>query len=476
MNKNQIVGRQKEQQILLDCLQSGKAELIAVYGRRRVGKTFLVKNFFEGQFDFYCTGIYDGTKKEQLGNFASALHNATPNRPKPRLSDWFEAFEHLKSYIAGLHKEQIVVFLDEMPWFDTPRSRFLKAFEWFWNSWGADQPNLKIIVCGSATTWIMSKLLGDKGGMHNRITRRIKIAPFTLGETEEMLTRNGVDWDRYQTIQAYMALGGVPFYIQKIKPGYSAAQSIDQLFFDDNAELALEYNILFRSLFSESAKYRQVVECLSRNKRGMTREELVTTLKWQDSGVVSTILEDLCNCDFLRCYSAYGKKERSKMYQLTDMFTLFYLHFVDGYAGGDPNHWSAMADNRSVVAWSGYAFEQVCLCHIPQIKKALGINAIQTDVSSWSCKGTADTKGTQIDLVIERGDRIINLCEMKFSEEPYTVTKAYADWLRERKGIFRDATKSNKALHTTLVTTWGLRPNTYASEIQKVVTMDELFL
>ncbi|MCF0205572.1 MAG: ATP-binding protein, partial [Muribaculaceae bacterium] len=286
MEQKQIVGRYKEQQILHDCLNSKKAELIAVYGRRRVGKTFLVKNFFEGQFDFYCTGIYDGTKKEQLGNFALSLHEAMPNAPKARLTDWFEAFEQLKSYLSGLNKEHIVVFIDEMPWFDTPRSRFLKAFEWFWNSWGADQPNLKIIVCGSATTWIMSKLLGDKGGMHNRVTRRIKVSPFTLREMEEMLMRNGVEWDRYQTVQAYMALGGVPFYIQKIKPGYSAAQNIDQLFFDDNAELSLEYNILFRSLFNESAKYRQVVECLNRHMRGMTREELVAALKWQDSGLV----------------------------------------------------------------------------------------------------------------------------------------------------------------------------------------------
>mgnify|MGYP004446937147 FL=1 len=475
MEQKQIVGRYKEQQILHDCLNSKKAELIAVYGRRRVGKTFLVKNFFEGQFDFYCTGIYDGTKKEQLGNFALSLHEAMPNAPKARLTDWFEAFEQLKSYLSGLNKEHIVVFIDEMPWFDTPRSRFLKAFEWFWNSWGADQPNLKIIVCGSATTWIMSKLLGDKGGMHNRVTRRIKVSPFTLREMEEMLMRNGVEWDRYQTVQAYMALGGVPFYIQKIKPGYSAAQNIDQLFFDDNAELSLEYNILFRSLFNESAKYRQVVECLNRHMRGMTREELVAALKWQDSGLVTTILEDLCNCDFLRCYSAYGKKERGKMYQLTDMFTLFHLHFVDGYSGGDENHWSTMAGGKTVAAWTGYAFEQVCLCHIPQIKKALGINGIQSDISSWTYKGLAGGKGAQIDLVIERGDRIINLCEMKFAEDRYIINKAYADWLRARKSIFRSATKTNKTLHTILVTTWGLHQNMHAAEIQKVITLEDLF-
>ncbi|MCF0192167.1 MAG: ATP-binding protein [Prevotella sp.] len=475
MNRAQIVGRHKEQQILQECIDSNQAELLAVYGRRRVGKTFLIKNYYEGSFDFYCTGIYEGTKKEQLANFATALKEASGSKSKLKLADWFEAFEQLKTYIKSLNKDKIVVFIDEMPWFDTPRSRFLKAFELFWNSWGADQQNLKIIVCGSATTWIMSNLLGDKGGMHNRVTKRLKISPFILAETEELLSKNGIEMDRYQIIQLYMALGGVPYYLQKVKAGYSAAQCIDQLFFEDNAELAIEYNILFRSLFKEGTKYRQVVECLSKNLKGMTREELLNALKWEDTGKVSTILENLCNCDFLRCYSAYGKKERGKMYQLTDMFTLFHLRFVKGYSGGDNNHWSSMANSKSIEAWSGYAFEQICLNHIAQLKLALGINGIQTDISSWSVKGNTQEKGTQIDLVIERGDRVINLCEMKFTEEQFSITKDYAEWLLKRKAIFRENTKTNKTLHTVLVTTWGLNQNTNAGVIQKLVTMEELF-
>mgnify|MGYP004442943939 FL=1 len=475
MEKSLIVGRHKEQQILQECIDSSKAELIAVYGRRRVGKTFLVKNFFEGNFDFYCTGIYDGTKKEQLGNFATAIKEFFNTEKKPKFTDWFEAFEQLKACIRKLEKEKVVVFIDEMPWFDTTRSRFLKAFEWFWNSWGADQQNLKIIVCGSATTWIMSKLLGDKGGMHNRVTKRLKISPFTLAEAEEMLSKNNIAMDRYQIVQLYMALGGVPFYLQKVKAGYSASQCIDQLFFEDNAELSIEYNILFRSLFKEGVKYRQVVECLSRYMKGMTREELLQSLKWEDTGKVSTILENLCNCDFLRSYSAYGKKERGKFYQLTDMFTLFHLRFVKGYSGGDESHWSTMASSKSIDSWSGYAFEQVCLNHIPQIKQALGINGTQTNISSWSVKGDTVNKGTQIDLVIERGDRIIDLCEMKFTEDRFSITKDYAEWLRERKSIFRERTKTNKTLHTVLVTTWGLQHNSNSGAVQKVITMDDLF-
>ena len=475
MDRSLIVGRHKEQQILQECLGSNRAELIAVYGRRRVGKTFLVKNFFEGHFDFYCTGIYDATKKEQLANFATALKEYFGLVKRPEFNDWFEAFEKLKECIKSLDKDKIVVFIDEMPWFDTPRSRFLKAFEWFWNSWASDQQNLKIVVCGSATTWIMSKLLGDKGGMHNRVTKRIKISPFTLAETEEMFIKQGVEMDRYQIVQLYMAIGGVPFYLQKVKPGYSAAQCIDQMFFEDNAELAIEYNILFRSLFKEGVKYRQVVECLSKHMKGMTREELLKALNWEATGNVSTILENLCNCDFLRSYSAYGKKERGKMYQLTDMFTLFHLRFVKGYSGGDENYWSAMANSKSVEAWSGYAFEQVCLSHIPQIKQALGINGTQTNISSWSVKGDMDKRGAQIDLVIDRADRIIDLCEMKFTEGLFAITKDYAEWLRERKDIFRESTKTRKTLHTVLVTTWGLQQNSYAGTVQKAVTMDDLF-
>ncbi|MBR3758475.1 MAG: ATP-binding protein [Bacteroidaceae bacterium] len=472
--KAEIIGREKEQDVLKSCFESERAELIAVYGRRRVGKTFLVKNFFREKFDFYITGIYQGSKKEQLQFFNRQLC-AYSGMPYPYVDNWFDAFEQLKHYISGLKKNRVVIFIDELPWLDTPRSRFTKALELFWNSWAADQPAVKMVVCGSATTWMMSHLLGNKGGLHNRVTRRIKLSPFTLAEVESYLKSQGIVWNRYQITEAYMILGGTPYYLQMLQKGMSLSQNIDYLFFSENAELKEEYGFLFKSLFNDSAIYRSTVELLSRKAKGMTRMEIVQSLKLSEGGAISEVLENLCNCDFIRKYSAFGKKERDVLYQLTDLFTLFYLRFVKNSNRRDEHLWSNMIDSVERRTWSGYSFEQVCLHHIPQIKQRLGISGIQSDVCSWNTPATEEHKSGQIDLLIDRRDQIINLCEMKYSTQEYEITKRYNDELQERKELFRSKTKTRKALHLTLVTTYGVKNNAYFGMIQSEVTMDDLF-
>ena len=471
----QIIGREIEKVILKDCYDSDKAELITVYGRRRVGKTFLVKNFFKENIDFYITGIYQGSKKEQLTFFNKQLCEYS-GVAYPQVNDWFEAFNQLKHYISNLSKKRIVVFIDELPWLDTPRSRFLKAFELFWNSWAADQSNIKLIVCGSATTWMISNLLGSKGGLYNRVTRKIKLSPFTLAETESFLKSKGIVWNRYQIAEAYMILGGTPYYLQMLQKGYSLSQNIDLLFFAQNAELKLEYDFLFRSLFKDSTLYKNTVELLSKKAKGMTRKEILSLLKIQEGGAFSDVLENLCNCDFVRKYSAFGKKERDVMYQLSDLFTLFYLKFVKNSNGRDEHLWSNMIDSPERRTWCGYSFEQVCLHHIPQIKQKLGISGIQSNICSWYYRGDENTRGGQIDLIMDRRDQVINLCEMKYSTSEYEITKKYNDEMQKRKELFRSVTKTRKALHLTMVTTYGIKNNAYSGMIQNQITLDDLFL
>ena len=469
-----LIGREKECAILDCCYKSERAELIAVYGRRRVGKTFLVKNFFKDGFDFYLTGIYEGTKEEQLRIFNKQLCYYA-GYPYPLVSDWFEAFEQLKHYLHNLKKEKVVVFIDELPWLDTPRSRFIKAFELFWNSWAADQTYLKFVVCGSATTWMMSHLLGDKGGLHNRVTRRIKLSPFNLYEVELFLQSQGQVWNRHQIVEAYMIFGGTPYYLQMLQRGMSLSQNVDRLFFEENAELKDEYNFLFRSLFNDSAIYRQTVEVLSKKARGLTRQEIIKALKVAESGKISAVLDDLCNCDFIRRYSAFGKKERGVVYQLTDLFTLFYLRFVKNSAGRDEHLWTNLIDSPERRTWSGYSFEQVCLHHIPQVKNKLGISGIQSDVCAWSVSANEEHSGAQIDLLIDRRDQIINLCEIKYSLNKFEITKKYNDEIQNRKELFRELSKTRKALHVTLLTTYGIKQNPYSGMVQSEVTMDDLF-
>jgi len=475
---NCIIGRKNEIKLLNELYDSPKAEFIAVYGRRRIGKTFLVDKLFSDRYDFYMTGIYEGTRKEQLTNFARQMETFSGCEcevPK----DWMDAFYILRQYLTEiLEKERITIFIDELPWLDTPRSRFLKAFELFWNEWASKHDNIKLIVCGSATTWMTGKLLGNKGGLHNRVTQSIYLRPFNLGETEDFLRSRGFDLNRLQVTEIYMALGGTPFYLNMLRKSQSVAQNIDRLFFSNEAPLRTEYEFLFKSLFKESATYRKVIETLGKKMKGMTRKEILSEMKIEDSGFFSDVLADLCNCDFIRKYSALGKSERDNMYQLVDLYSLFYLRFVKSYHCEDQQYWSHRQMNIS--SWEGYAFEQICLLHIPQIKKSIGISGILTNVCSWSCQAFVDEngnshQGTQIDLVIDRGDKFINLCEMKFTNGKFSITPDYATHLINRREIFRTATGTRKSLNLTMITSCGLEHNAGWQNIQNEVELDNLF-
>lgn len=466
---DKIIGRVAEQEILHQRIASKSPELIAIYGRRRIGKTFLVRQYFNDAFSFYSTGIYQGTKKEQLGEFTRQLEYYSGRKWKVA-KDWFDAFAQLREYLGTLGgNKPIIVFLDELPWMDTRKSRFIKAFEYFWNSWGATNNRLKLIVCGSATTWMRENVLSDKGGLYNRTTRSIYLAPFTLHETEQYLLSRGIRWNRYQIAECYMVLGGTPLYLQMLERNLSLTQNVDNLFFVQNAPLTREYDFLFRSLFNEAALHRQVIETLAKKAMGMTRTEIMAAVKIEDGGALTKVLRNLCDCDFIRQYTAFGKSERGTIYQLTDLFTLFHLRYVKGYRGQDENHWQNMIDSPSRRAWSGYSFEQLCLHHIRQIKQKLGISGVQSDVCAW--KGD----GGQIDLLIDRRDQTINLCEMKFSQSEFEITKQYDEHLRERTESFRLATKTRKALHQTFVTTYGVKKNLYSGNVQSEVKLDDLF-
>ena len=292
LNRNIMVGRHQETALLQEIISSPKAELVAVYGRRRIGKTFLIDKMFNANYDFYTTGIYEGNRKEQLTTFANQLSIHSKKKCKvPK--DWMSAFLMLREYLETLlDKERIDIFIDELPWLDTPRSRFLKAFDFFWNGWASKQDNIKLIVCGSATTWMTNKLLGDKGGLHNRVTKQIYLRPFNLCETEEFLKLRGFDLSRQHVIETYMALGGTPYYLDMMSRSLSVTQNIDKLFFVENAPLRKEYDFLYKSLFKESRLYRRVVEVLSKQMKGMTRKDLIQEIGAEDNGYFSEVLYD----------------------------------------------------------------------------------------------------------------------------------------------------------------------------------------
>lgn len=470
---HEIIGRKRELEQLSTIVNSNKAELVAVYGRRRVGKTFLVKNFFTEKFDYYATGIFEGSKQDELDAFCDMLRQKQTDIPP--IKTWMDAFTALRDYLKKLRKKRIVVFLDELPWFDVPSGKFLKAFEWFWNSWGSTQDNLKMIVCGSATTWMTDKFISGKGGLYNRTTERIYLAPFNLSESEALLKSNGLNWDRSLILDAYMMLGGVPLYLNMLKKNLSLDANIDEMFFREGAPLRNEYDFLFRSLFKESGFYMRIVDAISKKNMGITRQEIATQAKVAANGTLTKALKNLINCDFIRKYSAFGKKERNALYQLTDLSILFYKRFVENYDGKDEHHWTNIIDSPSRRTWTGIAFEQVCLLHVTQIKQALGIAGVQTEVSSWRYTGDENNSGVQIDMLITRRDKVINLCEMKYSAYEYEITPKYNRELRERCAIFKSVTNTRYALHMTMITPWGLKLNANTGIIHQTIVLDNLF-
>lgn len=467
-----IIGRKQEQAILQLCYDSPKAEFIAVYGRRRIGKTYLVKQFFDNRFDFYATGVYQESRSGQLKHWQAQLQKYSGvKRVKPK--DWNEAFAQLQDFVESMpDKERFLIFIDELPWFDTPKSGFLRALDLFWNGWASSCPKVKLIVCGSATTWMTNKLLGDKGGLHNRVTRPMHLPPFTLHEVEQYLQSMDMEWSRQEVLDTYMILGGTPFYLSLLRPDLSLTQNVDELFFGSDAVLRDEYAFLFKSLFNEATLYRRIVELLSTCLVGMTRKEILQAMKMKDNGNLSEALDNLVRCDFLRRYQAFGKKGNDPIYQLTDMYTLFYLRFVKNDHGQDDHAWSNLGDGKR-NAWAGYAFEQTCLLHAAQLKQALGISGIASDICSWQLR--TPEHHAQIDLVIDRTDKCIDLCEIKYSDHDFELKKEYVDYLKERRELFRQATRTTKTLRLTLITSSGIKPGKYLSAIQGQLTKDDLF-
>ena len=471
---NPLVGRKKEFHYLKSLSASNRSEFIAVYGRRRVGKTFLIRSAFDQKFTFQVTALGNATLSQQLANFHVALKKVYPAIENDPASDWFTAFQQLIAFLENQKEERHILFFDELPWFDTQGSGFIQGIEHFWNSWASARSDIVLIVCGSAASWMINKLINNKGGLHNRITKRLKIVPFTLGECELFLQSRNSVLDRYQIIQLYMVLGGIPFYWDEVDSGKSAFQNIDEICFTYNGVLRNEFSNLFRSLFSNYQKHEAIIGALTTKGKGLTREEILELTNLPNAGSTSRILLELEESGFIRKYAPFGKKERNSLYQLVDFYSLFYQQFLKDVNPIGQNSWMTFMDSPKYRTWSGYAFEQVCLYHLPQIKQALGISGVQTNVSSWLSKTKGN--GAQIDLVIDRRDQVINLCEMKYSINPYTIDNKYAEVLRNKIGFFRQETGTRKSVFLTMVTTFGLQPNIHsAGLIQNDIKMDVLF-
>ncbi|MBQ8489009.1 MAG: ATP-binding protein [Pseudobutyrivibrio sp.] len=480
MNTKKIIGRIEECERLNEVLEADSAQLVIVYGRRRVGKTYLINQYFENKFAFKVTGAYMQPKAVQIKNFIQELSRKTKQKYE-QPTDWYDVFELIRNYIEDLPEdEKQVFFFDELPWMDTNKSDFLPAFEWFWNDYASTKDNVVFIVCGSATSWMVEHISHNKGGLFNRQTCRLYLKPFTLAEVEQYLLNKNFIWSRYDIAECYMIMGGIPYYLSLLKKNLSLSQNIDALFFKDKGELWDEFEHLYATLFSNSDVYVKIVELLSKKRSGLTRQEIIESGAFQSNGSLSKILNNLVDSGFIRINAFYGKKKKEIRYQLCDYYTAFYLYFIRDNYGKDEHFWTNSIDNPSKRAWTGLTFEQVCKDHVYQIKKALGVSGVLSEESVWQIKGGIDENGTaqkgaQIDLLIERRDRVINICEIKYSQNEYEIDKSYDMELRNKIERFRRETNNKNSLQLTLITTYGLKRNMYSNIASNQVILDDLF-
>lgn len=486
MAEKNIIGRAPQRRILQQAMDSLESEFIAVYGRRRIGKTFLIREFFEKNMCFEMTGIYNVSLGDQLENFAEALGRFIGVGIPPKTSKtWREAFQQLELIIAARNnsrnKEKQVIFLDELPWLNTPRSKFMPALQHFWNNFCSKRKDIILVVCGSAASWMIQNVVRSKGGLHNRLTRQFRLLPFTLAETRQYLqNRNIKSLDPYAITQIYMAIGGVPYYLSKIEKGQSAAQVIDALCFADSAPLRFEYDQLYRSLFEKSDQHLKIVETLSKKQKGFTRNELLEKIGVKSGGTATQILEELEESGFIESRIPFGKKSKDALYKLIDEFTLFHLYWIKplGKTNTKNGYWLTRQSSSKYKTWSGYSFENVCLKHIAELKNTLGIAAIFTEESSWRFlpERNSNQSGTQIDLLIDRADNVVNLCEMKFYNADFTIDAKYANVLRNKRSIFIEQTGTRKSVFITLITTFGIHENMHSTSLEVLdIKVDDLF-
>ncbi len=472
-----IAGRKHEIDLMKKALQRKEAVLMAMYGRRRIGKTFLIETVYADKIVFQLIGMHRATLKQQLTSFSITLAAQTNITEGKMPGNWLEAFNLLKLYLDTLPKDgKHVVFFDEFPWLDTKRSGFLPAFEHFWNSWATRQPNLLVVICGSAASWMLKKVIHNKGGLYNRITLSIRLLPFTLAETREFLTLRNIKLSLFEITQLYMCLGGVPHYLREVEEGMSAAQVINKLAFTKDGMLTKEFKFLYQALFDHAENHEAIIRVLATQRSGLTRQQLVALLPFESGGSLTEWLFDLEESGFIEVYRPFNKKQKESLYRLSDEYSFFYLKFIEGKAGIAEVNWLTLSNTAQWISWAGYAFEGICLKHTSAIKDALGISGLTTTQSSWWFKGSDHKKGAQIDMLIDRPDNTITMVELKYSNDPFTITKKYAEELRSKIQVFKSATKTRKNVFCCMITPWGVEKNEhYLGLVQNQLLLEDLF-
>ncbi len=473
-----VIGRAKEIQELKHYLGTERADLLLITGRRRIGKTYLIQETYGEQIVFQFTGTKDESTASQLEKFSIKISEYSKskmnfNAPK----SWFEAFNILKTFLQNLRKTKSkrVVFFDELPWINQPKSSFLNEFSYWWNDWAAKQ-NILVVICGSSTAWMVRKIIQDRGGLHNRLTGRIHLEPFSLSETRDFLHATNKNYSDYDILHIYMCMGGIPHYLNQIRKGESPTQAIHRICFTKTGLLYNEFNEVFASLFDNYTDHASIVRALASKWKGLTRAEILNQTKLTDGGGFNRTLKELEASSFIMNLPPLFNKKKGTIYRLSDEYSRFYIHFIDGQQYSVKNWLAFQTSSKIYTAWQGYAFENICIKHAESIKICLGIHGIESSVNSFYAPSNKNNPGLQIDMLIDRADNVINICEIKFYNKTLRVDVDFSEKIRIKSTLFKELTKSKKSIFNTLITTYGVDTSAYNSgEIQNYIDMSCLF-
>jgi len=474
-----LVGREREQDQLKQALVENSSQLIAVYGRRRVGKTYLIENTLSKEIIFDATGIKEASIRTQLNNFtAQIIKRAKKFSKSSTPQNWLEAFLLLQEYIESKGTKKKVIYIDEFPWFCGQRSEFLPVFEHFWNNFCAKRKDLVVIVCGSAASFMVNKVIYNKEGLHGRISTIIRLMPFNLHETKAYLRYKKINWDHYDIVQCYMILGGIPHYLNQLDDRYTLPQNIDKLCFEKGGQLVNEFDQVLISLFTNSTLHKSIIIELAKKRKGLSRKALNLNLGKGNNKAFTIAIRELEESGFILEFPSFDQKSTKNLFRLNDEFCFFYLKYIQPNKGQGKGTWLHLYSSRSFESWSGFAFEMLGMKHTPQIKKALGISKVRTTTHSWTSKEAqknANKSGAQIDMLLQRQDRRIDIIEMKFYNRPYTITKSYRDRMINKKNIFEEEVNPDAALALLMLTTKGLKKNVHSNILTDQLTVDILF-
>ena len=493
-----MIGRKKEIKLLNEICDLEESSLVAIYGRRRIGKTYLVNHMFKKYRQdclfFEFTGAYDGDKRGQIDNFIDQVYEWFYVEPSFEIKSWSDAFRFLKRTIDKEIKkrdsnEKVIVFLDEVPWIDrSNKGGFLSALGYFWNTWCEPRENVVLILCGSNSSWIRDKILKNaRGSLYQRVTHQISMYPFDLKETKAyLLEQKGFMIDNKTVTDIYMIFGGVAKYLSFLNPNESSAENIDRVFFSIHGSMYREYDELFSSLFADKSDYyKSVIELLCTRRSGFSLSDISKAFNEKLGGKLRLAIAELEECGFIKGLSKYGNSVRGVNYMIVDPYILFHHKWIKGFSRNDiatlpNNYWLHKSSSQSYAVWSGYAFEIVVMVNIRLYLNAIGRLGFFSGVYHWQHMAKSeDEQGAQIDMVVNYGNNIFDILECKYYNSEYVISKEYAKNIKNKLSMFKKYglySKQKSELRLVFLTSYGVKMNAEAHSLNiSRVCLDDLF-